>query len=163
MITAQHLREILHYEPTTGFFTWLKCGTRTDLVGKRAGTLDAYGYVNICVGQKQYKGHRLAWLYMTGVWPDHEIDHENLIHDDNRFDNLREASTFQNNQNVSLKKSNNSGFKGVYFDGHAKRWRATIRHNGTRTYIGVFTTPEAAGKAYAAAAKKLHGEFARSN
>ena len=33
--------------------------------------------------------HHLAWLYMTGEWPEYDIKHVNGLKDDNRFSNLR--------------------------------------------------------------------------
>lgn len=58
---------------------------------------------------------------------------------------------------------NTTGFKGVgRYDKNSKRTKycARIRHNGKRIFLGVFSTPEDAAKAYREKAAELHGEFA---
>ena len=52
-----------------------------------------------------YVAHRLAWLYMTGEWPRHEIDQINLDRSDNRFCNLRPANRSQNSANSTSRAS----------------------------------------------------------
>jgi hypothetical protein len=44
-----------------------------------------------------------------------------------------------------------------------KRWRARIRVNGRRIYLGSFENELDAAKAYDSAAKKHHGQFAAVN
>jgi hypothetical protein len=90
-----------------------------------------------------------------------DVDHINGDALDNRRCNLRVATRSQNLQNRPKQKNNSSGYKGVskYRTG---RWMASIRVNGTCKYLGYHSTPEAAHAAYCAAAKELHGEFARS-
>jgi hypothetical protein len=73
MLTVTRLREVLHYDPITGIFTWLV--SLSNHVGKVAGSLDGTGRVRIRVDGREYGAHRLAWLYMTGNWPVNEIDH----------------------------------------------------------------------------------------
>jgi len=89
------------------------------------------------------------------------VDHADGDRLNNRRENLRKATHAQNQQNTKLSKANTSGFKGVTF--RAGRWGAGIRANGTFTYLGRFTTKEEAARAYDAAARQLHGEFARLN
>ena len=60
-LTAARLREVLHYDPATGVFTWLKARIRA-LVGKAAGNLQSKGYLTIQVDGRQYLSHRLAYL-----------------------------------------------------------------------------------------------------
>ena len=62
----------------------------------------------------------------------------------------------------TLKQSNNtSGYKGVHWDKRRSRWVPQICVNGRKPYLGYFTNPEDAAKAYIEAAKRLHGEFAK--
>jgi len=161
MLTAARLREILHYDPDTGAFTW-RVSRKGVRAGAAAGTL-CQGYYRIMADRRSYQAHRLAWLYMTGAWPEAEIDHINLARADNCWCNLREATRVENQRNTSARPNNTSGFKGVVWHKSAKRWRATITADGKQCHLGYFDTPQAAAAAYADAAKKLFGEFARAS
>ena len=104
--------------------------------------------------------NRVAWLLMTGEWPEYEIDHINRDKSDNRWVNLRAVTHAQNARNGPIPRHNKSGFRGVHFASHAKRWRAQI-HVGNKTHsLGYFATAEEARAARDQAATHLHGEFA---
>jgi hypothetical protein len=157
-LTQARLKELLRYDPETGVFTWLITRSRRARRGSVAGSLHVSGYIHIIVDGCAYKAHRLAWLYVHGVWPD-EIDHINCIKDDNAFSNLREVSRLQNMKNIRRFTTNKSGFKGVGF--HGGKWRARITCDRKPMFLGHFDTPEMAFAAYCAAARRVHGEFAR--
>jgi len=101
--------------------------------------------------------HRVILCPPSGMHVDH-ISGDGL---DNRRANLRLATYAQNNQNCRVYQNNKSGYKGVRWNRRDKRWLAEIRANGLRKYIGLFDSPAEAHAAYCAAAKELHGEFAR--
>ena len=90
MLTQQSLKEILHYDEDTGWFTWLTDRGGTAKAGTRAGSLKPDGYRVIRIGEKKHLEHRLAFLYKTGSWPKKLVDHKNRIRDDNRWLNLRD-------------------------------------------------------------------------
>lgn len=164
-LTAESLRSILHYDPETGVFTWVSNVSFNPLAGKKAGTDDWRGYISIRVAKVKHKAHRLAWLYMTGSWPKCVIDHINSDTLDNRWVNLREASFSQNQANRRISKNNSSGFKGVYLRveaGRSPRWCAVITFCGKKIRVGQFSTKEEAAAAYARAALKYFGEYARA-
>lgn len=161
-ITQKRLKEILHYNPDTGVFTWLVDKTRV-MAGDRAGKVTRDGYVDIGVDGKRYPAHRLAVFYMTGKMPSEYVDHINSDRSDNRWINLRLASNSQNQMNVPMWSNNTSGFKGVSWHKHEGRWRASIRVGGKRKHLGYFDTAEQGRAAYNEAAKIYHGEFARLN
>ena len=69
VITAERLRAILHYDPETGIWTWLIAASNNVKVGDVAGSKEKQGYWVIVIDYRRYKAHRLAWLYMTGEWP----------------------------------------------------------------------------------------------
>lgn len=151
----EKLREILNYDPDTGVFTWITSNSQRR-AGEAAEWITSQGYSHIMINGKTYKAHRLAWLYMTGRWPPDQIDH---IKHDNWWFNLREASRSPNAQNALPPASNTSGVKGVTW--RNGKWEVGIRVRGKRYHVGHFDTLEAASAAYAAAAIRHFGEFAR--
>jgi hypothetical protein len=155
-LTAQRLRELLHYDPETGVFTRVAsvCGVKA---GSIAGHLTQHGYWKISLDGTTYYAHRLAWMWTHGSWPTDEIDHLNAIRADNRIANLRAVSRSINSQNMrSLRIDNTSGFMGVAWNRCMNRWVARIYIDGRCKAIGRFTTAEAAGAAYLDAKRKYH-------
>jgi hypothetical protein len=155
LITAERLRQVLDYNPEAGVFAWL-LGKRA---GQVAGGLNEKGYRLIGIDGRNYRAHRLAWLYVTGSWPALDIDHKNCARDDNRFANLREATPRQNSLNARAHKDSKSGLKGVCLQG--SRWKAHIRHAGQQRHLGYFSTAAEAHAAYCSAAVTIDPEFAR--
>lgn len=155
--TQARLKELLHYEPATGAFTWRETRSPRAVEGGPAGSKHVTGYIYLIVEGRSHKAHRLAWFYVHGEWPE-EIDHINRVRDDNRLENLRAATECENRQNVSQFITNRSGFKGV--GQHNGRWRARISVERRSIWLGHFPTAEAAYEAYRTAAHKYHGEFA---
>lgn len=145
-LTPERLRELLHYNPNTGIFTWKVRRNQRATAGSEAGHREAKGYVSICIDGNDFKAHRLAWLYVHGCWPKNQIDHKNQAKHDNRIDNLRDATQSENLANTNLRTTNTSGFKGVHFDTRAGKWRAQICVDGKRVNLGSFESMEDAIK-----------------
>jgi hypothetical protein len=92
------------------------------------------------------------------------VDHINGDGLDNRRANLRLATHSQNAINRRRDKSKTSSrFVGVSFKKLDGRWAARINYKGKTLSLGRFDSEIAAAKAYDAAAKKYHGEFACLN
>lgn len=155
MLTQTRLQELMHYDPETGVFTNIKARKKIS-VGSIAGYTCWRGYVHMTIDRKPYLAHRLAWLYMTGKWPDFEIDHENHKRNDNRFTNLVEKTTAQNNKNLSLRRTNKSGVTGVRWSPHAKAWIARIHADGKEYSLGHFANKDEAVRVRKQA-EKQHG------
>jgi len=159
MITQSELKEVLEYNPDTGLFTWIKSNGRRVKVGSVAGNKDHNGYRRVTINRQRYMEHRLVYLYMTGNFPENFIDHINHIRDDNRWANLRNATTSQNGSNRVKQKNNKSGYKGVRWHKTNKRWHAEIRYMNKYIHLGLYTTPQEAAEAYKKKSIELFGEF----
>ena len=159
--SLDRVRDVLDYDPATGIFRWKKRLTNRVRVGEEAGSLMAIGYVNITIDGCHCYGHRLAWIYVHGVWPTDEIDHINTIRTDNAIANLREATRIQNNQNMPKSRANTSGVKGVWWNRKLQKWTASISVNNRHKYLGMYPTIEEAKAAYEKAARTLFGKYAR--
>ena len=162
-LTQARLKEVLEYSSDTGYFTWLVTRGPKAPAGTRAGTPHARGYVALMVDQKLYLAHRLAWLYVTGAWPVHTIDHINGARDDNRLANLRDVTLQSNLHNQSTPyKSNKTGLRGVSFEPRSNKWYARIRVNKKSVMLGYFATAEEAHAAYTSA-KRLHHHLTKDS
>ena len=166
LITAEHARHLLDYDPQTGEMRWKPrpqdmfsnargwaeagcLGWNRAYAGKRAGCAKhVLGYRLIRIEGRLYKEHRLAWLIHHGVWPKDQIDHINGDRLDNRMCNLREATGSENQQNTRR--------KGVSFDTARGLWAAYITVNRKRKHLGRFPSKDAADAAYGAAKLAMH-------
>lgn len=147
MLTHERLLHVVTYYPDTGIFVW-RVQRRKAPVGKTIGSKDyARGYWTARIDYKRYYLHRLAWFYMTGEWPKDEIDHINQNKSDNRWCNLREATTKQNLENGPKRKNNTSGAIGVTWHNRDKLWCARIVHNRKKITLGYFKEFDDAVKA----------------
>jgi hypothetical protein len=168
-LTVDRLREVLNYDPETGKFTWLRrsidqlptvCHGKIWNVrwaGMVAGSL-CKEYLAISIDKRLHKAHRLAFLWMTGKWPENEVDHINGKKVDNRWVNLRDVDHRTNSQNSRRARSNNksTGLLGAYFDKSCGRFSSTIYVDGKWRWLGYFETAEAAHSAYVKAKRELH-------
>ena len=138
ILTQSRLKELLHYDPYTGCFTWRVRKNQCSEIGSVAGT-QVCGYVSITLDRKKYQAHRLAWLYIYGELPANDVDHINRTRADNRITNLRLATRSENMQNQAHRKTNTSGHIGVVWYERYKKWQAQIRLNCRCIYLGRFT------------------------
>lgn len=149
-LTAESLRALLDYDPETGLFHWKSRPARNMAAGSIAGRTDRRGYVGINIRYRKYAAHRLAWLYVHGVWPKSQIDHINRNPGDNRIDNLRDVSGSENCTNRVMPTGRASLARGVSLHKRG-RWQAQICIGRTVKYLGLFDTVEEAEAAYAQA------------
>lgn len=158
MITQTELQSQLHYNTETGIFTWIK-SKKGIFANTIAGTKRKNGYIIICINQKDYRAHRLAWLYMHGYIPEY-IDHINGVKDDNCLSNLRPATKQQNAYNSKVKSTNTSGVKGVCYNKEKNKWKAYIKANSKQIHL-LYTNDffEACCQSFSAI-NKYHKEFA---
>lgn len=146
-LTFERAKELFDYDPDTGVIT------RKSPVGHVADD----GYRRISADGKPVLAHRLAWLLTHGKFPNALVDHINRVRDDNRIENLREATHSENHQNqVGARKSSRSGVRGVSWCARDGKWKAAIRVKGKEHFLGRFETPEEAAEAYAIARAYKH-------
>lgn len=154
-ITLEELRQALNYEPDTGIFTWRKSPVNRAKIGTMAGTTTPKGYVRIVINRKPCFAHRLAWLYVHGVWPKQQVDHINGNPADNRIANLRDCTNQENNQNRRVVRGI-SKYMGVSFHKRTSTWTAKIKQNGKTKNLGHFATEDEAAEAYQEAKRIYH-------
>jgi hypothetical protein len=164
-LTQAIVRELLDYIKATGELFWKWRDRRwfksdhdwkswnTRYAGKPAFTSKmSSGYKQGSIFERKYLAHRIIWLWVTGRWPDPEVDHKNHIPDDNRWTNLREATHADGMRNQSQDCRNTSGHVGVCK--HRKGYMAQIDENGRHHYLGTYPTIEAAVAARKTAERK---------
>lgn len=166
-ISPALVREFLSYDLETGRLFWNERmnatpGWNTRFSGKEtalcAGS-DGYKQLNILC--KTYRAHHISWVIFYGEWPERFIDHIDGDKTNNAIGNLRLATSAQNNQNSSRRKTSISGLKGVSWNKARQKWVAQISHNKQAKQLGYFEDKNEAYKAYCRAARDLHGDFAR--
>lgn len=167
-LTQKRLKELVHYNPETGVFTCIKKNTRRN-VGDVLGTYSHDGYLTIEINGKCYQLHRLAFLYMTGRFPCNLTDHANGNVVDNRWCNLREANSSENNRNRKCLNRSQTGIKGLSFkDGRYPRYQAHVVIGEKRVTKSINLKGKVEAEVVAQlitwlqeTREELHGEFAR--
>jgi hypothetical protein len=133
-----NIKNHLEYNPTTGLFIWIKKHKPNCVIGSKAGVVNTQGYITISFKGNQYLAHRLAYWYMNGMLPTHQIDHKNRIRTDNKWNNLRAVTNQINSQNSGLKSNNKTGYSGVHFRKDRKKYQVQIMYKNKRICIGHF-------------------------
>jgi hypothetical protein len=162
-----YLHEHFDYNPEVGIFIWKKVyPPNTRLIGRAAGTPSSRGYIVIGVPEYgRFGAHRLAWFYVHGASiGEAQIDHIDGNPSNNSIMNLRLATPSQQQRNRGGMSCSKSGLKGAHYigPGRTKKWGSAIKVGGRSIFLGSFACAEDANTAYAAAALKYFGEFARS-
>jgi len=92
-------------------------------------------YVQVGIDGELYLAHRIIWKMVTGTDPI-EVDHKRGK--SNKWSNLRNATSLQNNRNRRLNSNNKSGVKGVCWEASRQKWRQpSVTHTQDRVYCGL--------------------------
>lgn len=159
--SLQRVKELLSYDSETGKLYWKQSVARWIKPGDEAGSY-LRCTVDVTIDTITYRAHRIVWLLVTGNDPGtFLIDHLDGNPHNNKFQNLRLATSRQNQCNQKRRTDNTSGLKGVTWDKSRGKWAAGIQVKGKHIFLGRHKTKEEAYAAYCEAARKLHGEFAR--
>lgn len=182
LITLDHARNILKYEPETGRIFWrprpieMFSATphhtqiwnfkrwNTNYAGKETFLLQhTEGYLRGKINGTYYFAHRMAWFLTYGEWPENDTDHLNGNRSDNRLCNLIPKTRSGNMQNAKMWSNNTSGVTGVWWSKGMKKWCADIKYKGHRIILGYFDDIEDAARIRKLTAdllgfSKRHGE-----
>ena len=159
-ITQEYLKEIFDYRDGSLIRKIKTC--RNVIVGDAVGTVHNNGYLRVQISRKLYYVHRLIFMMHHGYFPK-EIDHIDGNPQNNKIENLREATHLQNGKNLAIKKTNKSGVSGVGFCKTKKKWYAIIRVDGRQKNLGRFKNFEDAVEIRKNAEIKYFGEWLRMN
>ena len=94
--TQDRLHELFDYE-NGQLIRRVRAGNR--MPGTVVGSITQGGYLKVELEGSCYRVHRLIWKWHHGTDPNDLIDHINRDRTDNRIENLREATSSENNQN----------------------------------------------------------------
>lgn len=160
-ITQEFLKELLNYNHITGEFRWKVYRNQHVRIGDRAGTINENNYRQIQILGKMYREHRLVWLYVYGKFPTKEmIDHIDGDKQNNKVDNLREATRQENTYNSCIRENKSSRFKGVCWDKSRLKWIASSQDATKKhKHLGRYESEEEAHQAYQGYVQELHGDF----
>lgn len=156
ILNLERVHELFNYDPETGIFIRLIATSNRVTKGTNVGRNNGNGYLRMTIDGHTIYAHRLAWFYVYGVWPEHEIDHIDGNGFNNRISNLRVSTHAENSQNLSLRKTNKSGAMGVSWLKSYQKWEAYIWLNYKKRNLGYFNKLQDARNAYLKAKQKLH-------
>lgn len=159
MISVESLKSHMKYDPETGMFTRTVSTSNRSKIGVELTAKNALGYIVIGLFGNRYYAHRLAWMYMTGTFPEGQVDHINQDKSDNRWINLRCATPSQNKVNQPAHRDSRSGVKGVSWNQARSKWVARCALDGKQRTLGYFSDIESASEAYTSFVKTKHPSF----
>lgn len=138
-----------------------------DLVSKYKWQVNEFrnGQFRATARESRKKGHACIYMHrliMNVKDRNIHVDHIDGNMLNNTRNNLRICTNQQNRFNSKTYKTNTTGYKGVYQNKTNNRFYAYINAGGKRLNLGGYSNAEDAYKAYCAAAKCIHGEFART-
>jgi hypothetical protein len=116
-------------------------------------------YARIKFDKREFKLHRIIFLYHKGYLPD-IIDHINGDRYDNRIENLREVNTYQNRQNSRIYSTSKSGVKNVYWCKKMNKWKVIMNINGETHIFGYYVDLEEAKQVATSMRDKYFKDFA---
>lgn len=163
--SQKYLKECFRYELSTGLLFWCKRPRKHfasergwRIWNKRWPGTEAFKQVTVWghrrgrVAGHALLAHRVVWKMVTGKEPPDAIDHRDRKGQNNRWKNLRKATSSQNCMNVVR--------KGYYFCKDHKRWRVHISIAGKKTKIAECKSEEEAIAVRQKIVREVYGGFA---
>jgi hypothetical protein len=127
--------------------------------GKKAGSLKPHGYIQIEIDNKNYSAHRLIWIMHNANF-EGQIDHINGNRCDNRIENLRVVTQYQNQWNRKISRNNTVGIKGIRWRKDLKKFEVRLCVDGKQKGFGCFKDLELAELVMVMVREKHHGIYA---
>lgn len=148
-LTQTEIKELYLYNPETGSIK-----RRSDRV--LGMEVARNGYLRLRYRGRSCSAQKVIWKYMTGAWPNGDIDH--IDHDrlNNKWSNLRLVSRQENMRNASRSKANTSGYTGVTWCKQQLQWQAQITVDGKSKKLGRFDSIQDAVEARKKANKRYN-------
>lgn len=159
-LTQDKLKQLFDYDET-GNLIWKINAANNVKIGDIAGSFNTLGYRRVTIDGKDFKAHRLIYLWHRGTLPS-MLDHVDGNVRNNKIENLRPATYAENSRNSKRKITSRSGIKNVFWHKQANKWVVNVSIKGKNKYIGLYEDLECAKIAAQEARLRLHGEFARS-
>jgi hypothetical protein len=132
---------------------------RVNEIGQIAGCVHkGKGYIHVKIKAKAFKAHRLVFLYHHGYLPEC-VDHIDGDKTNNKIENLRAATKDENCRNQKIRSTNKSGYKGVKWVEHCKKWQVEVCKNYKQLRFGMYEDLELAGLVAIEATELIHGRF----
>jgi len=157
MVTQEYLKQLFDYQDgqlirKNGKSAVIKSGKKR--------------YERISIDGKAYALHRMVYLWNHGYLPE-IIDHIDGNRENNKIENLREATQQQNCLNSKHRVTSKSPYKNVYLQSPTKNaewkrnWVVSLMVDKKRKYVGSFEVLELADLVAQEARDLYHGQFAR--
>ena len=153
-ITVERVRYQFTYDPDTGIF--LHRHKARGIRRAIAGCTRSDGYVLLCMDRRMYLAHRVAWIYVYGVWPSKFIDHIDRNPSNNRILNLRDVGQSENMQNQTTARNNTTGVLGVHFNTKHQKYVASLMLGRKPVFCKYFASLEDAINARKDAERIFH-------
>lgn len=121
-------------------------------------------YFNDGYALTYHKGKRIRMHRLILKTPKHsKTDHKDRNRLNNQKSNLRICTTQQNNRNITMRRDNTSGYKGVFLDKSTGHWKPVVYVNGKPKTCGQFKDKHHAALARDLWATFFHKDFASTN
>lgn len=159
-LTQEELKEVMHYDPETGVFTWTKPTCTWIRPGAAAGCKYKRHYVLIRYKDVSYRAHRLVFLYMTGCVP-REVYALDGDRTNTKWANLTACRIGKPRTRLMSRKCFVTGrgdVVGVRFSKHKNKWVARISIKGLQKHLGGFNTQKEAVAARRAAERSKRAQ-----
>lgn len=157
-LTKEIVNNLFDYQ--NGKLFWKYSAAKRTCIGDLAGCSNGNGYLRVVINYKHYYVHRIIFLMHHGYLPKF-IDHIDGNRNNNKVENLREATHSENARNQKTPVNNSSGYKNVFWHKTKKSWVVCISLNNKLHHFGNYQNLTDAIQVAKESRNLLHKNFAR--